>query len=112
MSVTIVTNEKPVLGETTHKGVVWSNYAKSQHSWNVIKNFKGGTALFTQPTTPIECGGTPQTIVYLAEGHFRKSWVRKKTDVVFATPGTVIFGVKEIAKTGMQVTDREDTVPP
>lgn len=98
----------PGLGQAIDKGVVCSNYTDPKHTWNVIKNFKGGTALFTQPTTPIKCGGAPQKIMYLAESHFRKSGVRKNTDVVFATGGTVIFGVKEIAKTLMEVVDRKD----
>ncbi|UAB84411.1 NAD(P)/FAD-dependent oxidoreductase [Zunongwangia sp. SCSIO 43204] len=98
----------PGLGEAIDKGVVCSNYTNPKHTWDVIKNFKGGTALFTQPTTPIKCGGAPQKIMYLAEHHFRKSGVKKKTDIVFATAGTVIFGVKEIAKTLMNVVDRKD----
>src|SRR5680860_746993 len=98
----------PGLGEAMDKGVVCSNYTDPRHTWNVIKNFKGGTALFTQPATPIKCGGAPQKIMYLAESHFRKSGVRKKTDVVFAIPGGVIFGVKKIADTLMKVVDRKD----
>ena len=98
----------PGLGEAMDKGVVCSNYTDPKHTWDVIKKFKGGTALFTQPTTPIKCGGAPQKIMYLAENHFRKSGVRKQTDIVFATGGTVIFGVKEVAKTLMEVVDRKD----
>ncbi len=98
----------PGLGDVIDKGVVCSNYTNPKHTWEVIKKFKGGTALFTQPTTPIKCGGAPQKIMYLAESHFKKSGIRKKTDVVFATGGTVIFGVKEIAKTLMEVVDRKD----
>jgi len=101
-------NLVPGLGEAMDKGVVCSNYTDPKHTWNVIKNFKGGTALFTQPTTPIKCGGAPQKIMYLAESHFCKTGVRKKTDVIFATGGTVIFGVKEVAKTLMEVVDRKD----
>lgn len=88
--------------------MVCSNYTNPVHTWNVIKNFKGGTALFTQPATPIKCGGAPQKIMYLAENHFQKRGIRSKTDVVFATAGTVIFGTKEIAKTLMEVVDRKD----
>ncbi len=96
------------LTEAMDKGVVCSNYTDPKHTWNVLKNFKGGTALFTQPTTPIKCGGAPQKIMYLAEDHFVKSGVRDKTKVVFATAGSVIFGVKPIAKTLMEVVDRKD----
>ena len=98
----------PGLGDAMDKGVVCSNYTDPKHTWDVIKNFKGGTALFTQPTTPIKCGGAPQKIMYLAENHFRKSGVKSKTDIVFATGGGVIFGVKPIAKTLMEVVDRKD----
>ncbi len=98
----------PGLGKAMDKGVVCSNYTDPEHTWNVIKNFKGGTALFTQPTTPIKCGGAPQKIMYLAESYFRKSGVRKKTDVVFATGGTIIFGIAQIAKTLTKVVDRKD----
>src|SRR5680860_1373590 len=98
----------PGLGEAMDKGVVCSNYTDPLHTWNVVKNFKGGTALFTQPTTPIKCGGAPQKIMYLVESHFRKGGVREKTEVVFATAGSVIFGVNEIAKKLMKVVDRKD----
>ena len=98
----------PGLGDAIDKGVVCSNYTDPKHTWNVVKNFKGGTALFTQPTTPIKCGGASQKIMYLAENHFKKRGVSKKTDIVFATGGTVIFGVKKIAKTLMEVVDRKD----
>lgn len=96
------------LGDAMDKGVVCSNYTDPKHTWDVVRNFKGGTALFTQPATPIKCGGAPQKIMYLAESHWAKSKTRSKTDVVFATAGTVIFGVKEIAKTLMEVVDRKD----
>ena len=90
------------LRESLDKGVVCSNYTDPNHTWEVIKNFKGGNAVFTQPTTPIKCGGAPQKIAYLAADYFRKNKV-KNTNVVFATPGSVIFGVPEFAKTLMKV---------
>lgn len=98
----------PGLREAMDKGVVCSNYTDPLHTWEVIRNFKGGTALFTQPTTTIKCGGAPQKIMYLAESYFRKSRVRRNTTVVFATPGTTIFGIPEIRKTLMKVVDRKD----
>lgn len=98
----------PGLGDAINKGEVCSIYTDPKYTWSVIKNFKGGTALFTQPTTPIKCGGAPQKIMYLAESYFKKSGARGKTNVVLATPGSVIFGVKEIAKTLMNVIDRKD----
>lgn len=98
----------PGLGDAIDNGVVCSNYTDPKHTWNVIKNFKGGVALFTQPATPIKCGGAPQKIMYLAENHWRKNNITTKTDIVFATAGTIIFGVKKIAKTLMEVVNRKD----
>ncbi|WP_035726155.1 FAD-dependent oxidoreductase [Eisenibacter elegans] len=94
------------LPEALDKGVVCSNYTNPEHTWQVIRNFKGGNAVFTQPTTPIKCGGAPQKIAYLAADYFRKNGLSAKSNVVFATPGSVIFGVKIIADTLMQVVHR------
>jgi len=94
------------LTESLGKGVVCSNYTDPKHTWEVLKNFKGGNAVFTQPTTPIKCGGAPQKIAYLAADYFRKNGMKNTSNVVFATPGSVIFGVKEIRETLMQVISR------
>lgn len=94
------------LPEALDKGVVCSNYTDPKHTWDVIKNFKGGNALFTQPATPIKCGGAPQKIAYLAADYFRKQGILNKTNVIFATPGSVIFGVKPIRETLMKVIGR------
>lgn len=94
------------LPEAFEKGIACSNYTNPEHTWETIKNFKGGNALFTQPTTPIKCGGAPQKIAYLAADYFRKNGLADKTNVIFATPGSVIFGVKEIKETLMKVIDR------
>lgn len=98
----------PGLEESIDKAVVCSNYTDPRHTWEVIKNFKGGTALFTQPDTPIKCGGAPQKIMYLAADAFRRKGIADKTNIVFATPGTVIFGLKNIAETVTKVVDRNN----
>lgn len=89
------------LRDSLGKNGVCSNYTNPNYTWECIKNFKGGNAVFTQPVTPIKCGGAPQKIAYLAADYFRKNKI--KAEVVFATPGSVIFGVKEFAKTLMEV---------
>ena len=94
------------LPEALEQGVACSNYIDPERTWETIRNFKKGNALFTQPTTPIKCGGAPQKIAYLAADYFRKQGLKKDTNVIFATPGTVIFGVKEIWETLMKVIDR------
>ncbi|ELR70019.1 FAD-dependent pyridine nucleotide-disulfide oxidoreductase [Fulvivirga imtechensis AK7] len=94
------------LEDSLGKGVVCSNYTDPNHTWEVIKNFKGGNAIFTQPTTPIKCGGAPQKIAYLAADHFQRNGLKEKSEVIFASPGGAIFGVKEIASTLMKVINR------
>lgn len=93
------------LTEAMEKGVVCSNYTNPEHTWEMLKKFKGGNAIFTQPTTPIKCGGAPQKIAYLAADYIRKNGLADKSNLVFATPGSVIFGVAEIKKTLMEVID-------
>ena len=90
----------PGLQEAIGKNGVTSNYHQRyvNYTWELLQNFKGGNALFTQPHTPIKCGGAPQKIMYLAEHYFRKQGVRDKTNVIFATPGSVIFGVQPFKK--------------
>jgi sulfide:quinone oxidoreductase len=94
------------LADALDKGVVCSNYTDPKHTWEVLKNFKGGNAVFTQPTTPIKCGGAPQKIAYLAADYFQKNGLADKTNIVLAMPGSVIFGVKEIKSTLEKVISR------
>ncbi len=94
------------LEEAMGKDGVCSNYIDPNYTWEVIKNFKGGNAVFTQPTTPIKCGGAPQKAAYMSADYFRKQGLAAKTNLVYATPGSVIFGVKEFAAPLMEVIHR------
>ncbi len=94
------------LAEAVEKGVVCSNYIDPEYTWKQLQAFQGGTAIFTQPSTPIKCGGAPQKIMYLACDYFRKKGIDKKTKVYFPMPGSVIFGVKVIADTLLEVIER------
>lgn len=89
----------PGLKEAMQADYVGSVYTDPKKVWKMLQNFKGGNAIFTQANTPIKCGGAPQKIMYLTEHFLRKQGVRDKSNVIFATPGTVIFGVKEFAET-------------
>ena len=62
------------LKETLGKNNVSSNYDfnSAPYTWEMIKNFKGGIAVFTNPSTPIKCGGAPHKIMYLAVDYWRK----------------------------------------
>jgi len=82
------------LKEAFGKNGVCSNYVNPEYTWEVLKDFKGGVALFTQPATPIKCPGAPQKIMYLTADHMRRNGLEDNSQVVFATPGTVIFGTE------------------
>src|SRR5258708_17912878 len=89
------------LAECVGKDGVGSNlsYDTVESTWKNIREFRGGTAIFTQPLPPIKCGGAPQKIMYLADSYFRKSGVRKNSEVVFCSAAGAIFSVKKSADT-------------
>lgn len=82
------------LPEAIGKDGVCSNYSYEyvDKTWEFIKNTKSGNAIFTQPNTPIKCGGAPQKICYLAEDYFRLHGVRDKVTVKFISAAPTIFG--------------------
>ena len=89
----------PGLKESLGKNGVCSNYSYDSvnSTWDNIRNLKSGIALFTQPETPIKCGGAPQKIMYLAEHHFQKQGVRNKVTVKFGSAKPRIFPVERYA---------------
>jgi sulfide:quinone oxidoreductase len=108
------------LPEALGRDGVCSNYSYEhvEKTWEFIRTFKGGNAIFTHPNTPIKCGGAPQKVMYLADDQFRKAGVRDKSNVIFATAGAGIFSVtkyaealkKVIARKGIDVRFRHDLV--
>ena len=88
---------------------VCSNYSfeTAGYTWECIRNFTGGTAVFTQPAGAIKCGGAPQKICYLAEDHFRRRGVRDQVRVVFASAGKAIFSIPKYRDVLEQVIARK-----
>ena len=72
---------------------VTSNYSYETvaSTWEAIRSFRGGTAVFTEPLTPVKCGGAPQKIMYLAEEAFRTNGVRDGSRVVFMNAKSTLF---------------------
>jgi sulfide:quinone oxidoreductase len=99
----------PGLQEGIGRQQICSNYSYQQvdYTWECVRNFRGGTALFTMPNTAIKCGGAPQKIMYLADDHFRKSGVREKSQVIFASAQGSLFAVEKYRKTLEKVAERK-----
>lgn len=83
------------------------DYQQSEKTWEMVRNFAGGHAIFTAPGTPIKCGGAPQKIMFLAKKTFVTEGVRERSRVSFYTGGGVIFGVKVYADALQKVADRK-----
>ncbi|MFM1820225.1 MAG: hypothetical protein RLZZ402_584 [Bacteroidota bacterium] len=94
------------LKENLGKNGVCSNYSfeSAPYTWECIQNTKGGKALFTNPNTPIKCGGAPQKIMYLAADYFKKHQV--STQVELWSGGTRVFGVEKYENTLKKVIAR------
>lgn len=89
------------LPESIGKDGVCSNYSYEyvDKTWEFIRKTKQGNAIFTQPNTPIKCGGAPQKICYLADDYFRINGLRDKIEVKFITASPTIFGSPYYAPT-------------
>jgi sulfide:quinone oxidoreductase len=100
------------LKEAIGKRGVCSNYSYEyvDSTWESIQSFKGGTAIFTHPNTPIKCGGAPQKIMYLADDTFRKNGVRDNSKIIFASASDKIFAVKKYADTLEEVIKRKEII--
>jgi sulfide:quinone oxidoreductase len=85
------------LKENIGKNSVSSNYDfhSAQYTWEMIKNFKGDRAVFTNPTTPIKCGGAPHKIMCLAVDYWLKQGILDKCNVHYLSGLGVIFGAPE-----------------
>jgi sulfide:quinone oxidoreductase len=102
-------NEIKGLKETLGKNGVCSNYSFDQapYTWECLSNFKGGKALFTNPNTPVKCGGAPHKIMWLAADYFKKHGTFDKTEIQYWSGGTRLFGVDKYEKTLKKVAERD-----
>lgn len=97
------------LKDTIGKNGVCSNYSYEHvdYTWELIRTFKGGNAVFTHPATPVKCGGAPQKIMYLAEDSFNRTGVRDKTNVIFGSANPAIFDVQKYREALEKVVERK-----
>jgi len=96
------------LREALGRDGVTSNYSQDYalYTWELLKNFSGGTAIFTYPATPIKCGGAPQKIMYLADDAFRKNGVRNQSKVIYCTAGAAMFPVPDYCKSLDEIVEK------
>lgn len=83
------------LQETLGKNGVTSNYRfdLASYTWGLVKDFRNGKAIFTQPPMPIKCAGAPQKAMYLSADHWLKNDMLSNIDISFYSAGESIFGV-------------------
>jgi sulfide:quinone oxidoreductase len=107
----IQTNWNKVAGlpEAVGKDGVCSNYSYEtvNSTWESIRQFKGGTAIFTHPNTPVKCGGAPQKIMYMADDAFRQQGVRERSRIVLAIANPNLFHVDKYRAVLEQVVQRK-----
>lgn len=100
------------LEQALGKDGVTSNYSfeHAPYTWDLVKNFKSGTAIFTQPAGAVKCPGAPQKAVYLSADNFRARGL-KDVDIQFHTAGASVFGVPFYAKALDKVMDSYGVQP-
>ncbi len=86
----------PGLRDTLGKNGVTSNYRYdlTSYTWELVKNLRGGRAVFTQPPMPIKCAGAPQKAMYLSCDHWYRNNRLKDIQVDFFNAGGVLFGIE------------------
>ena len=96
------------LPETLGKNNVCSNYSfkTAPYTFECIKNFKGGKAIFYNPHTPVKCGGAPHKNMYMAADYFRKHGILDKADIQYWSGAAKLFAVPEYEKTLLEVFKR------
>lgn len=98
------------LQDTLGRNGVCSNYEPSlaEYTWQCLKTFKGGKALFTQPPAPIKCAGAPQKIAYLAADYLRKKGLAVSSELKFFAAGGALFSVPDFVPPLTQVAKRHN----
>jgi sulfide:quinone oxidoreductase len=96
------------LVETLGQNGVTSNYRYdlAPYTWELVKEFKKGKAIFTQPPMPIKCAGAPQKAMYLSADHWLKIGRLSDITINFYNAGPVLFGVKEYVPALMEYVER------
>lgn len=96
------------LKENLGKNGVCSNYdfKTASYTWECLQNTKKGKALFTNPHTPVKCGGAPHKILYLTADYMRKHGRSGDVKLEYWSGGGRLFGIDRYEKTLLEVVKR------
>lgn len=100
----------PGLRDTLGRNGVTSNYRYdlTSYTWDLVKNLRGGRAVFTQPPMPIKCAGAPQKAMYLSCDHWFRKGRLDDIQVDFFNAGGVLFGVDTYVPALMEYVKKYD----
>jgi sulfide:quinone oxidoreductase len=70
-------------------------YEQAERTWEMLRAFQGGQAIFTAPSTPFKGGGTPLRLLHRADALWRELGVRENTELLFVTAASADFGGRE-----------------
>lgn len=79
-----------------------------QPAWSLVRELRGGKAIFTQPPMPIKCAGAPQKAMYLSCDEWLRAGRLNDIDVEFNTSAPVLFGVSAFVPPLMEYVKRYD----
>lgn len=98
------------LEETLGKNGVVSNYSVEhvEYTWETLRNFQSGNAIFTHPLGPIKCGGAPQKIMYLTDEALTKAGARDDANIIFTIGKPKLFDVPEYEAAVSEVIERKN----
>ncbi len=95
----------PVKGTAKGGTATWEWFKQLRSAAEKASEANPITAIYTQPDTPIKCGGAPQKILYLSDDFLRGngpiggSDVHKNVKALFCKKGDKLFGLPEYNKT-------------
>ena len=95
----------PVTGDVSGGSKTWEWFRQLRAAAEKASPDNPIQAIYTQPDTPIKCGGAPQKILYLSDDYLRGNGpdggadVHKNVKAYFCKKGTKLFGIPSYNKT-------------
>lgn len=85
----------PGLKDAMNTPSVSSNYVYklASKTWELIRELRSGTAVFTMPSGAVKCDGASQKIMYLACDYWREQGVLNDIRVVMVVHSPTVYGV-------------------